>query len=309
MLISQGNLRDAKNLLETSGTLDGDGSAHEIVAEFAIAEKEIILAAQLLDYAASAKFVSSQRRRMIRETAASHILKLLKAVFANDLDRATMYEKISELRIAGRIHAEVGFWYVEKKRWSDAALHFEKGYEMHGCCSACSAECERMTVVCTLTAIVDTVERTFNEIDIEKESEDVENDTNADEASGVLEAHGAVTADIPHGETDDENFDDDETEIVDGGEAEIEGAAQDLVVDASSPDGTRHVAESKSHTTMKSSPDGAADGTGAPNQRTALTPRKKKKKRRGQNHNQWQRQHRREQHQQQQQEDSDPTGR
>ena len=80
MLISQGNLRDAKNLLETSGTLDGDGSAHEIVAEFAIAEKEIILAAQLLDYAASAKFVSSQRRRMIRETAASHILKLLKAV-------------------------------------------------------------------------------------------------------------------------------------------------------------------------------------------------------------------------------------
>ena len=208
-LVSQGNLRDARNLLEITGTLDGDGSAHEIVAEFAIEKKEIILAAQLLDYAASAKFVSSQRRRMIRETAASHILKLLKTVFANDLDRATIYEKISELRIAGRIHAEVGFWYVEKKRWSDAALHFEKGYEMRGCCSACSEECGRMIVKCTLMAIVDTVARSFNEIDVDQESEGVKNDTNADEAGGDLEAHEAVTVDTPHGEADDESFDDD----------------------------------------------------------------------------------------------------
>ena len=67
----------------------------------------------------------------------------------------------------------------------------------------------------------------------------------------------AVTVDIPHGETDDENFDDDETEIVDGGEAEIERAAQDLVVDASSPDGIQEVAESTSPAKIKTNLDGA----------------------------------------------------
>ena len=102
------------------------------------------------------------------------------------------------------------------------------------------------------------VARSFNEVDIEKGSEGVENDTNADEAGGVLDVHGTVAVDSENGKVDDENFDDDDNEIDGGGEAVVDGAAQDLVVDPSSPDGTREVAESKSHTVGKSSPDGAA---------------------------------------------------
>ena len=77
------------------------------------------------------------------------ILSAFESTIVSDctIDMAMTIEAIPELQIFEAIQAEVVFWYVERQQWLEAAKHFDQGYEMRGCCSACRSECERIVLL------------------------------------------------------------------------------------------------------------------------------------------------------------------